>query len=88
MAEMGIVQGDKCALCQGVEDHSHRLKKCLFPDIPFQLIREMFSRYKIGKKGVEPLRMCLKVPLASLCTVQCSRSYALVGDLRGMASHM
>ena len=53
-----------------MEDHEHRLKKCTYLDVPFQLVRAMFKRVKLDGKVVEPSRMCLEKPELSLRTTQ------------------
>ena len=53
-----------------MEDHEHRLKKCAYLEVPFQLVRAMFKRVKVYGQVVEPSRMCLEHPEVSLRTTQ------------------
>ena len=70
LQQKGIRDSALCPLCQKVEDHEHRLKKCAFLEVPFQLVRAMFKRVKVDGKVVEPSRMCLEHPEVSLRTTQ------------------
>ena len=70
LQQKGIRNTALCPLCQGVEDHEHRLKKCTYFEVPFQLVRAMLKRVKLDGKVVEPSRMCLEAPDLSLRTTQ------------------
>ena len=70
MQQKGIRDTALCPLCQRMEDHEHRLKKCTYLEVPFQLVRAMFKRVKMDGKVVEPSRMCLEHPELSLRTTQ------------------
>ena len=70
LQQKGIRDTDQCPLCGNMEDHEHRLKKCTYLDIPFQLVRAMYRRVKKDGKVVEPSRMYLENPAISLQTTQ------------------
>ena len=47
LQQKGIRDSALCPLCQRVEDHEHRLKKCTYLEVPFQLVQAMFKRVKM-----------------------------------------
>ena len=65
-----------------MEDHEHRLKKCTYLDVPFQLVRAMFKRVKLDGKVVDPSRMCLENPELSLRTTQGAVLWTAIHALR------
>ena len=46
MHRMQMAESDKCPLCNHLEDHKHRVKKCPYLDQPIQLLRDLYQPVK------------------------------------------
>jgi len=67
MHRMQMAESDSCPLCNRLEDHEHRVKKCPYLDQPIQLLRDLYKPVKTPQGiRVEPSRLCLDKPELSL----------------------